>query len=81
MGVTAQDAARVPMFETLYLYDMLDGGSYPLLADGPYTWDAGQTSVTVKIKASRSLERWHPGDRRRCGLYLGYQSQVLDQRW
>jgi peptide/nickel transport system substrate-binding protein len=50
LAVGAKDAARVVMFETLYLYDMLDGGSYPLLADGAYTWDAGQTSVTVKIK-------------------------------
>ncbi len=58
MGVDAKDAARVVMFETLYLYDMLDGGSYPLLADGPYTWDAGQTSVTVKIKAAA---KWSDG--------------------
>ncbi len=50
LAVTAKDAARVVMFETLYLYDMLDGGSYPLLADGPYTWDDAQTQVTVKLK-------------------------------
>lgn len=50
LAVTAKDAARVPMFETLYLFDMLDGGSYPLLADGPYKWDDAQTQVTVKIK-------------------------------
>jgi peptide/nickel transport system substrate-binding protein len=52
LAVTGKDAARVVMFETLYLYDMLDGGSYPLLADGPFTWDAAQTQVTVKIKAA-----------------------------
>jgi peptide/nickel transport system substrate-binding protein len=52
LAVGAKDAARVVMFETLYLYDMLDGGSYPLLADGLYTWDAAQTQVTVKIKAA-----------------------------
>ncbi|HLO30105.1 MAG TPA: ABC transporter substrate-binding protein [Anaerolineales bacterium] len=50
LAVTAKDAARVPMFETLYLFDMLDGKSYPLLADGQYTWDDAQTQVTVKIK-------------------------------
>ncbi len=50
LAVTAKDAARVPMFETLYLFNMLDGKSYPLLADGPYTWDDAQTQVTVKLK-------------------------------
>ena len=52
LAVTAKDAARVVMFETLYLYDMLDGGSYPLLADGPYTWNDAQTEITVKMKTA-----------------------------
>jgi peptide/nickel transport system substrate-binding protein len=52
MAVTAKDAARVVMFETLYLYDMLDGGSYPLLADGPYVWNDAHTEITVKLKAA-----------------------------
>jgi peptide/nickel transport system substrate-binding protein len=50
--IAGKDSARVPVYETLYLYDMLDGQSYPLLADGPYTWDDGQTQVTVKLKAA-----------------------------
>jgi peptide/nickel transport system substrate-binding protein len=58
MAVTAKDAARVVMFETLYLYDMLDGGSYPLLADGPYTWNDAHTEITVKIKAAA---KWSDG--------------------
>jgi peptide/nickel transport system substrate-binding protein len=58
MAVTAKDAARVVMFETLYLYDMLDGGSYPLLADGPYTWNDAKTEITVKIKAAA---KWSDG--------------------
>jgi len=50
MAVTAKDAARVTMFETLYLYDMLDGKSYPLLADGDPVWNGERTEITVKLK-------------------------------
>ena len=52
LAVTAKDAARVVMFETLYLYDMLDGLSYPLLADGDPVWNDAHTEVTVKIKTA-----------------------------
>ncbi|HUH96591.1 MAG TPA: ABC transporter substrate-binding protein [Anaerolineales bacterium] len=50
MAVAAQDNSRVIMFETPYLYDMLDGKSYPLLADGPWSWNAAGTDVTFKLK-------------------------------
>jgi peptide/nickel transport system substrate-binding protein len=50
MALAQQDNARVIMFETPYLYNMLDGKVYPLLADGPYEWDAGQTQITFKLK-------------------------------
>src|SRR5512136_1002840 len=50
--IAAKDAARVVMFETAYLYDMLDGGIYPLLADGPYTWNDAHTEITYKLKAA-----------------------------
>jgi peptide/nickel transport system substrate-binding protein len=52
MAIGQQDSARVIMFETPYLYDMLDGQQYPLLADGPYTWNAAHTEITFKIKAA-----------------------------
>lgn len=52
MALAQQDNARVPMFETPYLYDMLDGKQYPLLADGPYTWDDGMTQITFKLNAA-----------------------------
>jgi peptide/nickel transport system substrate-binding protein len=52
MGIAQQDNARVTMFETPYLYDMLDGKVYPLLADGPYAWDSGMTQITFKLKAA-----------------------------
>jgi peptide/nickel transport system substrate-binding protein len=46
------------MFETPYLYDMLDGKVYPLLADGPFAWDAGMTTITFKMKAAA---KWSDG--------------------
>jgi peptide/nickel transport system substrate-binding protein len=50
--IAAKDAARVVMFETAYLYDMLDGGIYPLLADGNYVWNDAHTEITYKLKAA-----------------------------
>jgi peptide/nickel transport system substrate-binding protein len=43
-------SARTTMFETPYMYNMLDGKQYPLLADGDYKWNADMTEVTFKIK-------------------------------
>jgi len=43
-------SARTTMFETPYMYNMLDGKQYPLLADGDYTWNEAMTEVTFKIK-------------------------------
>jgi peptide/nickel transport system substrate-binding protein len=45
-----QDNARVIMFETPYLYNMLDGKQYPLLADGDFEWNADRTEISFKIK-------------------------------
>jgi peptide/nickel transport system substrate-binding protein len=50
LAIAQQDNARVIMFESPYLYNMLDGGQYPLLADGPYTWNDDQTEITFKLK-------------------------------
>jgi peptide/nickel transport system substrate-binding protein len=58
MTIAQQDNARVTMFETPYLYDMLDGKSYPLLADGDYTWNDAHTEITFKIKAAA---KWSDG--------------------
>lgn len=41
--------SRTPMFETLYMYNMLDGSMTPLLADGDYVWNDDQTEMTVMI--------------------------------
>ncbi len=58
LAIGQQDSARVIMFETPYLYNMLDGKQYPLLADGPYTWNDAQTEITFKIK---STAKWSDG--------------------
>jgi len=50
MAIAQQDNVRVIMFESPYLYNMLDGKSYPLLADGDYVWNDAMTEITFKIK-------------------------------
>ncbi|MCB9137629.1 MAG: ABC transporter substrate-binding protein [Caldilineaceae bacterium] len=58
MAVAQQDNARVIMFETPYLYDMMDGNVYPLLADGDYTWNDDRTEITFTIKP---VAQWSDG--------------------
>jgi peptide/nickel transport system substrate-binding protein len=55
MAIAQQDNARVIMFETPYLYDMLDGQVYPLLADGPFAWNDARTELTFHMK---SVAHW-----------------------
>ena len=50
MAIVLQDNSRVTMFETPYLYNMLDGKVYPLLAEGDYSWNDDRTILTFKIK-------------------------------
>ncbi|SHO50822.1 ABC transporter substrate-binding protein [Anaerocolumna xylanovorans] len=54
----AGGGSRTPMFETLYMYNMLDDSMTPLLADGDYQWNADRTEITVKIK---SAAKWSDG--------------------
>ena len=49
---------RTLMFETLYMYNPLDGKLYPLLADGDYVWNDEMTELTVKIKPAA---KWSDG--------------------
>jgi peptide/nickel transport system substrate-binding protein len=58
MAVAQQDNARVIMFETPYLYNMLDGKQYPLLADGDYTWNDARTEITFKLNKAA---KWSDG--------------------
>ena len=50
--------ARVVVFETPYMYNMIDGKQYPLLADGDYTWNDARTEITFKIKPAA---KWSDG--------------------
>src|SRR5512144_1894075 len=58
MALAAGDSSRVTMFETAYLFDMLDGKQYPLLADGDYKWNDAHTEITFKIKPAA---KWSDG--------------------
>jgi len=58
MAIAQQDNARVIMFETPYLYNMLDGKQYPLLADGDWAWNDAMTEITFKIKPAA---KWSDG--------------------
>jgi peptide/nickel transport system substrate-binding protein len=58
MAVSQGDNARIPMFETPYLYNMLDGKQYPLLADGDWSWNDDRTELTFKIKPAA---KWSDG--------------------
>ena len=50
MGFAAGANAREAIFETPYMYNMLDGQQYPLLADGAWTWNDSMTEITFNIK-------------------------------
>jgi peptide/nickel transport system substrate-binding protein len=55
---TGGDSHRATMFETPYLYNMLDGQQYPLLADGPWSWNDDMTEITFKFK---DAAKWSDG--------------------
>ncbi|HNT22854.1 MAG TPA: ABC transporter substrate-binding protein [Anaerolineales bacterium] len=58
LGVTQGANARVIIFETPYVYNMLDGKQYPLLADGDWAWNEDMTEITYKIKPAA---QWSDG--------------------
>jgi len=59
MAVTqASGGSRCIMFETLYMYNMLDGSMQPLLADGQPVWNDAHTEMTIKLK---STAKWSDG--------------------
>jgi peptide/nickel transport system substrate-binding protein len=58
MGQVQKDSARTLIYETLYMYNMLDGKMYPLLADGDAVWNDAHTVVTVKINKDA---KWSDG--------------------
>jgi peptide/nickel transport system substrate-binding protein len=54
----AAGGSRSLMFETLYMYNMLDGSMVPMLADGDYVWNADKTVMTVKLNTAA---KWSDG--------------------
>ncbi|MBE5978463.1 MAG: ABC transporter substrate-binding protein [Paenibacillaceae bacterium] len=48
MAVTQQDNARVLVYETLFMYNMLDGKLYGLLGKD-YSWNDAQTELTITL--------------------------------
>jgi peptide/nickel transport system substrate-binding protein len=58
LAIAQQENARVTVFETPYIYNMLTGEQFPLLADGPYTWNGARTELTFKIKPAA---KWRDG--------------------
>ncbi len=59
MAVTQSGGgSRTIMFETLYMYNMLDNSLRPLIADGDPVWNDARTEITVKIK---SAAKWSDG--------------------
>ena len=61
MAVSAAPrGSRTIMFETLYMYNMLDGQLYPLLADGDFVWNDDLTEMTIQIKSAAKWSDGHP---------------------
>lgn len=58
LSVEQSDMARVLTYETPYMFNMLDGKAHPLLADGDYAWNADNTAITYKLKATA---KWSDG--------------------
>ncbi len=58
LGVTQKDSSRTISYETLYMYNMLDGKMYPLLANGGIVWNDAHTAITVKINKDA---KWSDG--------------------
>ena len=84
----APRGSRTTMFETLYMYNGLDGKLYPLLADGDYTWNEDLTELTCKIKpaakwsdgtpvkASDVVTTWDISCKIQNGTYTGYSPYI-----
>jgi len=52
------DTRRIPIYESLYMYNMLTNENEPLLADGPIVWE-DDYNIIVKIKP---VAHWSDGE-------------------
>ncbi|MDL2205501.1 ABC transporter substrate-binding protein [Eubacteriales bacterium OttesenSCG-928-N13] len=55
---TSPQGSRTIMFETLYMYNFMDGSMTPLLAEGDYVWNDSLTEMTVKLNPAA---KWSDG--------------------
>ena len=59
MAIAGGEAGyRTLMFETLYMYNPLDGSLNGLLADGEYVWNDDMTELNIKLK---DAAKWNDG--------------------
>ena len=84
----APRGSRTTMFETLYMYNGLDGKLYPLLADGDYSWNDDLTELTCKIKGAAKwsdgtpvtaddvVATWDISAKIQNGTYTGYAPYI-----
>lgn len=87
-NAAAPRGSRTVMFETLYMFNILDGELYPLLADGDYEWNDDLTEMTVEINeaakwsdgtpvtADDVAATWDAGIALKNGTYNGYNSYI-----
>ena len=87
---SAPRGSRTIMFETLYMYNMLDGELYPMLADGDYVWNDDLTEMTVAIKEAATWNdgtpvtaddvaaTWAVSVATQNGTYTGYAPYITD---
>ena len=57
MAIQQVDSARVLIYETLFLYNMLDGSLQTLLGES-YEWNADQSQLTIKLNPAA---KWSDG--------------------
>jgi peptide/nickel transport system substrate-binding protein len=81
---------RELMHETAYMYNMLDGKLYGLLADGDYKWNDARTELTFKVKAAAKWSdgtavtaddfayTWAVGKKYSTNLYTGNSAYIAD---
>ena len=87
-SAAAPRGSRTVMFETLYMFNILDGELYPLLADGDYEWNDDLTEMTVQINetakwsdgtpvtADDVAATWEAGIATKNGTYNGYSTYI-----
>ncbi len=57
LALSANESARELVYETLFMFNSLDGELYPLLGS-EFSWDDGQTELTIKLNADA---KWSDG--------------------